>query len=600
MTTMARTAPETKRQQPPRQQEKPTTSSRKVVRGISHVSETACHLNAALVCLAHALDPVCEALIAVATTAASLKTEGSITSSSLCLELGKFLQEWTAAATTTTKNVGSLDHHHQQQQNQQQQEKKQPIEREREEEAISPIQIYHALYQFCNLQAHELGDAVTALMKILFVAQEEKIIPEQFWTAAISGGRIYSILTGTASAISNCHCPGDEKDSCYNNEEVVVTKKRIKRTNSRPMACPLSVPILTTIDETTAAARKQYRLEDALQAVRQPKPVQGYQWRGTVGTDYIEHEISTSKISDRNKDNETNEITTRQQRWEQLPSLLMLHLQRHNSSGIAPTTSFAAGIETKGSHIVIPAVLDLTTESSSLLGSKDTDGSEKKTSKQEESKQYELTGGILHVHDNTSSDECDEFNHGHYVAIIRGYGHGVCSFNNTEKGWFLVDDSDTYVLSESRALQLLGGCYAESFCEEHHQRQYREEKNKENPPHYLMQGVLLFYCQSTADNNIELLFDKMIIDEALRRNCQKHGSASDEDGAASHHDRNGNSYIGRRLQVRWAGNKWYAGTVTAYNHETSKHEVTYDDGDIRWYSLAKKVIRWLSDSDKIQ
>jgi hypothetical protein len=51
--------------------------------------------------------------------------------------------------------------------------------------------------------------------------------------------------------------------------------------------------------------------------------------------------------------------------------------------------------------------------------------------------------------------------------------------------------------------------------------------------------------------------------------------------------------IGIRLTVQWAGNKWYAGTVREYKHETGEWLVQYDDNDRRWYKLAEKTFRIL-------
>jgi hypothetical protein len=59
------------------------------------------------------------------------------------------------------------------------------------------------------------------------------------------------------------------------------------------------------------------------------------------------------------------------------------------------------------------------------------------------------------------------------------------------------------------------------------------------------------------------------------------------------------SNIGDRVQVYWGRDKWYAGDVTAVTPEgegvdeevAGKHTVTYDDGDVKHYCLAKKNFR---------
>jgi small nuclear ribonucleoprotein (snRNP)-like protein len=54
-------------------------------------------------------------------------------------------------------------------------------------------------------------------------------------------------------------------------------------------------------------------------------------------------------------------------------------------------------------------------------------------------------------------------------------------------------------------------------------------------------------------------------------------------------------WIGRRLQVQWSQGKWYPGVITNFDASTGKHTVTYDDGDIRQYNLAKKKIDWFNE-----
>ena len=51
----------------------------------------------------------------------------------------------------------------------------------------------------------------------------------------------------------------------------------------------------------------------------------------------------------------------------------------------------------------------------------------------------------------------------------------------------------------------------------------------------------------------------------------------------------------------WAGNDcFYAGRVTQINEKTQKHEVHYDDGDVRWESLlGNKTERWMLEPSPI-
>ena len=60
------------------------------------------------------------------------------------------------------------------------------------------------------------------------------------------------------------------------------------------------------------------------------------------------------------------------------------------------------------------------------------------------------------------------------------------------------------------------------------------------------------------------------------------------------------SNIGDRIQVYWKRDRqWYTGDVTAFTPEgegvdeevAGKHTITYDDGDVKHYCLAKKKFR---------
>ena len=47
--------------------------------------------------------------------------------------------------------------------------------------------------------------------------------------------------------------------------------------------------------------------------------------------------------------------------------------------------------------------------------------------------------------------------------------------------------------------------------------------------------------------------------------------------------------LGERIAMRWAGRKWYEGTVDKYDSANKLHHVSYDDGDERWYTMTEKT-----------
>lgn len=56
------------------------------------------------------------------------------------------------------------------------------------------------------------------------------------------------------------------------------------------------------------------------------------------------------------------------------------------------------------------------------------------------------------------------------------------------------------------------------------------------------------------------------------------------------------SNIGKRIEIKWSSGKYYPGTIT--NFQNGKHEVHYDDGDVRWYYLNEMVMRLINDEDE--
>ena len=48
-------------------------------------------------------------------------------------------------------------------------------------------------------------------------------------------------------------------------------------------------------------------------------------------------------------------------------------------------------------------------------------------------------------------------------------------------------------------------------------------------------------------------------------------------------------------RVRWAGERYYKGTITAWCETTARHRVVYDDGDERDYELSLKTWRLESE-----
>jgi hypothetical protein len=124
------------------------------------------------------------------------------------------------------------------------------------DDPVDPTRFFQSLKKEIGIEAHELGDAVTALLKLLQNVRQGIPSLEPLLQATVDAGRVHSLMTGRQVKKS------DDGDS--------EIWKRSKATKSRPMSCPFSLP------------GDCKSIETALQAALAPKPLQGYQW--TVGS----------------------------------------------------------------------------------------------------------------------------------------------------------------------------------------------------------------------------------------------------------------------------------------------------------------------------
>jgi hypothetical protein len=154
-------------------------------------------------------------------------------------------------------------------------------------------------------------------------------------------------------------------------------------------------------------------------------------------------------------------------------------------------------------------------------------------------------GGVLHVTEDAIEEE------GHYVVLLRV----------SAEHWILVDDDECTPHTQDTALELLGGA-------------------KDERGHFLCGTLLVYGNQGEHAEESQILKDlKLKISELSTAELPAGIEISDD-------------VVGRRLSVRWAKGKFYAGVVVSFDPSTGKHRVRYDDGDAKEYNLAKKTIQW--------
>ena len=185
---------------------------------------------------------------------------------------------------------------------------------------------------------------------------------------------------------------------------------------------------------------------------------------------------------------------------------------------------------------------------------------------------HQLVGGIIHVDEDDKEDL--DYEGGHNVAVCR------CNDDPVNKStWHLFNDEQVTVLSQPVAMDLLSG-----------------RPDALHGPG--MRGTLVVYMKKRDEEDPEML---TVLAERLRESL----SHAAEAGATffptkskpTGQTANPEDLVGKRLRIRWAKGKFYAGKVISYNEGTGKHCVEYDDGDVREYKLHKKTIQWEDDGN---
>ena len=412
--------------------------------------------------------------------------------------------------------------------------------------AADPSLVYQQVSATIGVEPHMLGDAVTALVKVLQylrsvtveVANEtamdnkNKIDLTATWNDWVDAGKVHSALEGTACSKSTA----PDCDIDYSNRILR------KETKVQAMQIPFSVPLRLEEDDhdgdSSTTPASCHSLPNLIrQQVLVPQVIDGYQWCRSSAND----DDDDDDDDDVSSTNNVEWKTTKTLQIDALPPIWIIHLDRFQWNREHQR------IQADEASIEIP--LDWTPDfvNSSNHPANDDDNDVKPSS-------FHLVGGILHVEDaekriNDNGNNKEEG--GHYVCLVRQ--------SNTT--WYLLDDDqEAQEVSTEQALQLLGGSNKHSIPDE---------------PTF-MRGVLLVYHQDGMESKLS----------GLREQLEHLGNSTRVDWTRP------KSLVGSRLHVKWAKDKYYAGVVSEHDSQTGKHQVTYDDGDVRWYNLRKKTIEW--------
>lgn len=542
---------------------------------------TACHLSIALAVIAYGLDPIREALIQLAVCVNDTKTATEKCANHVrwMRELGKFLQEWTRMETAEGFNTTAETEDYVEEQSRQLLD------------PIDPSPLYRAMQklpQQLTIEPNELGDAVTALVKVLQsirqgVAAVEppsvQVLLQELLTVTVDGGLTHSVITGMRKVVRKDppldKNPREEHSTSNKHQQLssLPTTVREKLLKRRPMMCPFHVG-----NQGPGASS----LSEALRQAVSPQKLEEYQWRATASVSYREYlvEDDTSLTEYDWPIDSDGWSTGKKLCIDQLPGLWLIHVDCIR--GLKKDDSEKTAWNSQMSLMEIPLKLDARSlveppipengDRSCSLDDKDYQADPSRTCLD-----YDFVGGILHVQEKdngeTLASQEDDVENGHYMAVV-----------NYNEDWFLIDDEDCVAITKHMCYTMLSGCCGDAICND-------DSENDDDNPFWSTKsgqrlqgtyicGSLLVYRRRDLSEIATPILSKLHLE--LSRACDEVAIQPQE------------QWLGRRLRVQWAGGKFYAGVITSYDPETGKHQVTYEDGDVRTYRLDKKTIQWLN------
>mmetsp|Transcript_11611 Transcript_11611/g.29381 ORF Transcript_11611/g.29381 Transcript_11611/m.29381 type:complete len:534 (+) Transcript_11611:110-1711(+) len=448
----------------------------------------------------------------------------------------------------------------------------------------NPQRLYEYLQDAASIDYRNVGDATRSLTCLLSLLSQQESSWKKLLEASVWEGETLQILEGRRAI-------DDENTSQF--------LQRIKpATKSKPMASPL---ILKFCSEHPYS--NSWCLGKALEEIVQPKTMQGstYPWDSISPTTYTEQVItfpgdanhnndseetnnkdgddsngdsdSDESDSDSDSDSDSNDgnkwSTSKRLEIQRIPRVWLLHLDRPlvsiNKLQKSLSTKEPNQEEEEGQsahfslmdHVNIPLELN-----PSFINTKDgcTDknshGDEMSDKLQNQS--LFLRGAIVQVVELDGSETEEDWEGGHSATLLRD--------SIGDASWWLIDDDMAKKVSEEHATRMMGGVL---------------EKGKNKSDAYFCATLLVYAVKDDVFHD-KKPFENEILYSWNERNKQLEAAVGSQQ-----------ALVGKRLKVKWAKGKFYAGNVTRYDASTGKHEVTYDDGDVKEYNLTNKAIKWI-------
>lgn len=317
-------------------------------------------------------------------------------------------------------------------------------------EPVNPDEFYTRIQDQVGIRPHELGDAVTSLVKLLHVLRQDefvgKLVKEVFYA-----GRCVSVITG------------QQRDDA----DAKMFRRRTKTTQEKSLPVPFSVPMDDRADS----------LHQLLLRSLAARPVTGYQWSPTdefeeTTVASCPNDFPANDDSSLDHDDDCNGWqTSRQLKVRNLGPYWLIHVDHFSS------------VRGRVRSRQIPCAISLKLDASNYCQLAAQEGEE-----EEQSCTYHLTSAILHLTSTEEDDDVEEEeeDNGHYAAIVR-------SSRLDSNVWVLIDDAKTTDISQETCLNLLAGCHSDL---------------SENGSY--MQASLLVYESMSVEERVEPLLNEVM------------------------------------------------------------------------------------------
>jgi hypothetical protein len=417
----------------------------------------------------------------------------------------------------------------------------------------NPRRLYTYL-KFCHgMDYEQVGDPSTTLMKLLHILRPfmGNLLEHSVWE-----GQTRQVLEGYKRL--------SEKEK----EEYLL---RTKPGKIKAMSCPMVLrrPSSSSMESGNACSS----VPDLIKSVTDiPQVVSGteYPWDSLAPETYTEKSVvmvvdairrccccPTDAATTTTCNNNNNTwITTKRIEILRIPRVWLLHIERPPPHDIMkqllsfPTTTVDAS---PMFHVTVPLELETTT-------TLHVDNSLPNLS---------LQGAILQVveavdsdDDNLQEDDVEV----HSVVLLKSPQQR----QQQQQQWTLMDDDQCQVISEDRAMKLLEGTIQEPP---------NDGQNSSSGKTYFGATLLVYSVPEEQQDDWK----------ELTQSIQQQMFRIPLEDADEH-------LVGRRLKIKWAKDKFYAGVVIKYDAASGKHQVLYDDGDLREYVLSKKTVEWIDQS----